>query len=51
MAAELLRDLMERSSELTPEERQSLARFLFEQGTKANGKEDSTEPTYLSRAS
>lgn len=44
MAIELLRDLMERSSELTPEERQSLARFLAEQGPSGNGGGDRNAP-------
>ena len=44
MAIELLRDLMERSSELTPAERQSLARFLAEQEPGGNGDEDKNAP-------
>ena len=40
MATELLQHLMERSSELTPEEKQRLARFLSEQATHVNGDEE-----------
>jgi hypothetical protein len=40
MATELLQHLMERSSELTPEEKQRLARFLSEQATDGNGDEE-----------
>jgi hypothetical protein len=41
MATELLHHLMERSNELTPEEKQRLARFLSEQAKKSNGDEES----------
>lgn len=37
MGNELLHDLMERSAELTPEEKQSFARFLAEQEHRGNG--------------
>jgi hypothetical protein len=40
MATELLHHLMERSSELTAEEKQRLARFLSEQATRGNGDEE-----------
>lgn len=41
MATELLHDLMARSSELTPEEKQRLARYLTEQVKDSNGDEES----------
>jgi hypothetical protein len=40
MATELLHDLMARSSELTLEEKQRLARYLSEQVENRNGNED-----------
>jgi hypothetical protein len=40
MATELLHDLMARSSELTREEKQRLARYLSEQAKSGNGDED-----------
>ena len=39
MATELLQHLMERSSELTPDEKQRLALFLSEQVKNSNGGE------------
>src|SRR5882762_2850001 len=44
MATELLHHLMERSNELTPDEKQRLARFLSEQTANSNGDEESTSP-------
>jgi hypothetical protein len=44
MATELLRALMERSYELTPDEKQRLARFLSEQVENSNGDEESASP-------
>ena len=44
MATELLHHLMERSNELTPDEKQRLARFLSEQMADSNGDEESTSP-------
>jgi hypothetical protein len=41
MATELLQHLMERSNELTPEEKQRLALFLSEQVKNSNGDEES----------
>jgi hypothetical protein len=42
MATELLHHLMERSNELTPEEKQYLARFLSEQVKNSNGYKESS---------
>jgi hypothetical protein len=44
MATELLQDLMARSSELTPEEKQRLAQYLSEQVKNRNGDEDDGSP-------
>ena len=45
MAAELLNDLIERSGELTPEEKQRLARFLSEQvGRDSTGTQENVPP-------
>jgi hypothetical protein len=44
MATELLHDLMARSSELTREEKQRLARYLSEQAKSGNGDDDNISP-------
>ena len=44
MATELMRDLMERSSDLTLEEKERLARFLSEQVENSNGDEVRASP-------
>jgi hypothetical protein len=44
MATELLHDLMARSSELTPEEKQRLAQYLAEQVKNGSGDEDGIPP-------
>ncbi len=44
MATELLHDLMARSSELTPEEKQRLAQYLTEQAKSGNGNKDRDAP-------
>ena len=44
MATELLRDLMERSSELTLEEKEHLVRFLSEQVKSSNGDDEGAPP-------
>lgn len=49
MATELLHDLMARSSDLTPEEKQRLAQYLTEQVKNGNGDEESNAPQSLRR--
>lgn len=44
MATELLHDLMTRSSELTPEEKQRLAQYLTEQAKSGNGDKGGKAP-------